>query len=143
MPFLLTSAFRGLVEAVHGDLDEAGYPGIQARHGFAMQAIGAGCTSVDLGQRLGVSKQAAAKTAQSLADLGLIERVRDASDRRALILKPTSRGLDMLTKSAESFQRHLSAWRERSGDGAMDTTLRTLAKADPGSRGPLDLSEWN
>lgn len=143
MPFLLTTAFRGLVEAVHADLAEVGYPGIQARHGFAMQAIGTGCTSVELGQRLGVSKQAAAKTAGALEDLGLVERVRDPSDRRALIVEPTSKGLDMLRKSAESFQAHLTAWRTRSGDAAMDTTLRTLAQADPGRRGALDLSGWD
>ncbi len=143
MPFLLASAFRGLVEAVHTDLAEAGHPGIQARHGFAMQAIGGGCTSAELGQRLGISKQAATKTASSLEGLGLIERNPDPADRRALILTPTPRGHDMLARSAASFRRHLAAWRARSGDEAMEATLRTLALADPGSRGALDLSAWD
>ena len=42
MPFLLMSAFRGLVDAVHARLDEAGFAGVRATHGFAMQAIGEG-----------------------------------------------------------------------------------------------------
>lgn len=142
MPFLLMSAFRGLVEAVHDDLAEAGFPGLQARHGFAMQAIGDGCTGVELGQRLGVSKQAAAKTAQGLVDLELIERAAHPHDSRARLLVPTPRGEEMLRLSARAFRRRLQVWRQESGDAAVDTTLATLARVDPGRRGPLDLSEW-
>ena len=46
MPFLLMTAFRGLVDAVGDGLAAAGYPAVRATHGFAMQAIGSGCTSV-------------------------------------------------------------------------------------------------
>lgn len=143
MPFLLTAAFGGLVEAVHADLAEAGYPGIHARHGFAMQAIGSGCTSTELGARLGISKQAATKTAGALERLGLIERLPDPADRRARTLTPTPRGRAMLEQSARFFRRHLRDWRARCGDDAMDTTLRTLALADPPRRGALDVSAWD
>src|SRR5690606_12747542 len=89
MPFLLMSAFRGLVDAVHADLEHAGFLGVRATHGFAMQAIGDGCTSVELGERLGVTKQAAAKTARSLEELDLVRRESVPSDRRARLLVPT------------------------------------------------------
>lgn len=138
MPFLLAEAFRGLADAVHADLEAAGYPGVTERHGFAMQAIGEGCSGAELGQRLGVSKQAAAKTAASLEALGLIERAPDPLDRRASVLSPTERGRGMLRASAASFRRHVAEWRARSGDAAMDATLRTLALAEPGRRGPVD-----
>lgn len=107
-----------------------------------MQAIGLGCTSVELGQRLGVSKQAAAKTAQALEALGLIERVSHASDRRARMLAPTNRGQLMLELSAELFTKEVRRWRDQVGDDAVNATLETLAQADPGGRGPLDLSDW-
>lgn len=142
MPFLLMSAFRGLVDKVHEGLAVAGFDGIRPRHGFAMQAIGLGCTSVELGQRLGVSKQAAAKTAQALEALGLIERVSHASDRRARMLAPTNRGQLMLELSAELFTKEVMRWRDQVGDDAVNATLETLAQADPGGRGPLDLSDW-
>lgn len=142
MPFLLMSAFRGLVDTVHADLAAAGLPGVQTRHGFAMQALGSGCTSVELGQRLGVSKQAAAKTAQALENLGLIERLPSLEDRRARVLVPTTRGRYMLDLSAESFRRQIQTWRDLVGDEAVDATLSTLSQADPGPRGPLDVSDW-
>lgn len=143
MPFLLMSAFRGLVDAVHADLEHAGFPGVRATHGFAMQAIGDGCTSVELGERLGVTKQAAAKTARSLEELDLVRREGVPSDRRARLLVPTDHGRAMLRLSAKSFARQISRWRAEVGDRNVDATLRTLSAADPGLRGPTDLSDWS
>ena len=46
-------------------------------HGFALQALGSGGTTIgELGRRLGVSKQAAAKTAASLEAVGCAARQR-------------------------------------------------------------------
>ncbi|NNC12489.1 MarR family transcriptional regulator [Planctomonas sp. JC2975] len=142
MPFLLMSAFRGLVDAAHEELAPAGFAEVRPTHGFAMQAIGAGCTSVQLGERLGVSKQAATKTAGTLEQLGLISRERNPGDRRERILTPTPHGHEMLRRSAEAFSRELRRWRERVGDANIDVTLRTLADAPRGRRGPTDLSDW-
>lgn len=142
MPFLLISAFRGLVDSVHERLAEAGFAHLRASHGFAMQAIGDGCTSVELGQRLGVSKQAAAKTARSLLDLGLIERRPNPLDGRERILVPTRRGRRMLRLSAEAFTELVGRWRATVGDADVDAVLTTLGQADPGRRGPTDLSDW-
>src|SRR5690242_8909990 len=99
MPFLLMSAFRALVDELHRRLADAGFTGLTPSHGFAMQALGAGCTAVELGHRLGVSKQAAAKTAKGLRDLGLIEQQPNPADARERKLVPTRRGLDMLNRS--------------------------------------------
>ncbi|TWP33303.1 MarR family winged helix-turn-helix transcriptional regulator [Leekyejoonella antrihumi] len=142
MPFLLMSAFRGLVDAVHAELEAAGYPDVRAAHGFAMQAIGRGCTGVELAERLGVSKQAAAKTAHALERMGLISRVQSPRDRRERLLAPTARGEDMLRRSAAAFGRQIKDWRTRVGDDHVSATLTTLAHATPGRRGPTDLSDW-
>ena len=69
MPFLLMSAFRGLVDAVHADLEEAGFPGVRATHGFATQAVGAARVSSSV-SAWGL-KQAATKTAAGLEAMGL------------------------------------------------------------------------
>jgi DNA-binding MarR family transcriptional regulator len=138
MPFLLMSAFEGLADAVHRELERAGYPGVRTTHGFAMQAIGSGCTSVELGARLGISKQAAAKTAQSLEELGFITRTRGPHDRRERILQPTPRGLEMLRLSALAFRREVEDWRRRAGDEVIDATLDALLVAPRPTRRVAD-----
>lgn len=142
MPILLMSAFRGLVDTVHAELEEAGFRGVRVTHGFAMQAIGQGCSSVELAARLGVSKQAATKTAKALEDLGFVTRSPGLTDRRERILRPTPRGVDVLGLSAESFARQVRRWRQQVGDEHVDMTLETLARADPGRKGPADISDW-
>lgn len=132
MPFLLNAAFGELVDAVHADLADRGFPGVRASHGFAMQAIGEGCSSVELGDRLGVSKQAATKTAQSLDGLGFITREPSPDDGRVRILRPTARGREMLRLSAQAFRTEVARWRERSSDDAVDTTLALLATVTRG-----------
>lgn len=142
MPFLLMGAFRNLVDTVHRDLAEAGFPGVRPTHGFAMQAIGSGCTSVELAQRLGVSKQAATRTAQGLEALGLVERHANRLDRRERVLTPTARGHEMLRLSAVSFRRELGRWRAEVGNDHVDATLATLARVGTGGRSLTDLSDW-
>lgn len=142
MPFLLMGAFRNLVDAVHTELADQGFRGVRATHGFAMQAIGAGCTSVELGGRLGVSKQAAAKTAATLEQMGLVRREPDPGDGRQKLLVPTPAGQRMLALSAAAFRAELARWRELAGDADVDATLATLSAAAAGGRGPTDLSDW-
>ncbi|WP_430332340.1 MarR family winged helix-turn-helix transcriptional regulator [Rhodococcus sp. ACT016] len=143
MPFLLMSAFRALVDAVHEQLAHDGFPGIRAHHGFALQAIGAGCTSVELGDRLGVSKQAAAKTAKTLEAMGLVERRTNDRDRRERTLVVTRRGRTLLELSAAAFRKEISAWRATAGDEHVDATLTTLATVGSGGRSHTDLSDWS
>jgi DNA-binding MarR family transcriptional regulator len=143
LPFLLMSAFRGVVDAVHADLEEAGLPAVRATHGFAMQAIGTGCTSVELGERLGVSKQAAAKTARVLEDMGFITRLPSPTDRRERLLTPTAQGDEMLRRSARAFTHEIHEWRTRVGDSDLNATLRTLNNAPRSRRGQTDLSDWS
>ncbi|SIS07673.1 MarR family winged helix-turn-helix transcriptional regulator [Williamsia sterculiae] len=141
-PFLLMRAFRGLVDAVHESLADAGFPGIRAQHEFALQAIGAGCTSVQLGERLGVTKQAATKTAHSLEAMGLITRETNTSDRRERTLTITTAGRRLLALSADAFCDELARWRRVAGDDAVTTTLTTLSQFGVGGRSDVDLSDW-
>ncbi|MDG3008979.1 MarR family transcriptional regulator [Rhodococcus sp. D2-41] len=143
IPFLLMGAFRALVDAVHEQLARDGFPGVRAHHGFALQAIGAGCTSVELGDRLAVSKQAAAKTVKFLEAMGLVERRTNADDRRERIVVVTGRGRTLLDLSATAFRREVSGWRSKVGDGHVDATVATLAAVGSGGRSPTALSDWS
>jgi DNA-binding MarR family transcriptional regulator len=103
LPLLLATAFRALVDELHETLATAGHPDARPLHGFALQAVGEGATISELGRRLGVTKQAAAKTAASLERLGYVERAPDPADGRATRLQRTARGCELLELSAGIF----------------------------------------
>jgi DNA-binding MarR family transcriptional regulator len=106
LPLLLAGSFRALIDDLHAELASQGHPDARPIHGFALQALGPdGATISELGRRLGVSKQAAAKTAASLEQVGYLARREDPADRRAQLLVRTARGAEMLALSAEIFER--------------------------------------
>ncbi len=81
-----------LIDRLHAELARRGYPELRPAYGFAMQAIGPrGATGTELGQRLGVSKQAAGKTVDRLVAWGYVERGSgdDAGDGRRKLIRLT------------------------------------------------------
>lgn len=82
-----------------------------------------------LGERLEVTKQAAAQTAKTLEEMGLIERLPNDRDRRSRILTHTERGQEMPRRSAAAFRARMRTRRQAAGDDNIDTTLATLAMA--------------
>lgn len=116
LPLLLLAAFRTVIDELHQELAAAGHPDARPAHGFALQAIGPdGVSASELGRRLGVSKQAAAKTAAALTDLGYAVREPDPADARATRIRRTPRGDDLLAKSEASFARQHAELAERLG----------------------------
>jgi DNA-binding MarR family transcriptional regulator len=144
LPMLLARAFRGLIDELHAELSERGHPDARPIHGFALQAIGVeGTTVSELGRRLGVSKQAAAKTAASLESVGYASRVADPRDARATKLIRTPRGTEMLALSAEIFERLRADWVRQLGEtrvAALEDDLESVV----GRSGPKlgDLPGW-
>jgi DNA-binding MarR family transcriptional regulator len=117
LPLLLLGGFRTLIDDLHRELAERGHPDARPIHGFALQAIGSdGVTTSELGRRLGVSKQGAAKTAAGLERLGYLTREPDPGDARALLLRPTARGVELLALSAEIFDRLRAGWSDELGE---------------------------
>src|SRR6476659_4869149 len=110
LPLLLIGAFRALIDELHDDLAQRGHPDVRPLHGFALQAVGTGATTSELGRRLGVSKQAAAKTVAGLERLGYVAR-----DARAQRIVRTARGDELLALSAETFARLRARWRHELG----------------------------
>jgi len=144
LPLLLLAGFRAVIDEAHADLAAHGHPGLRPGHGFALQAIGTfGATAADVGRRLGVTKQAAGKTIDRLAELGYVTRAgEDGADRRRKLVRLTPRGREALTMSAEAFDRVRGRWaagigRERVA--ALETDLRAMAGGRPLR---LDLHGW-
>ncbi len=131
LPLLLAGAFRAIVEDLHDQLADAGHPGAHPIHGFALQAVGRdGVTVSELGRRLGVSKQAAAKTVASLETLGYVHRVAHPKDQRTALIKRAVLGDEMLALSAQIFGRIHAGIAERLGEAqleALEVALNRIA----------------
>lgn len=144
LPLLLAGAFRAVVDALHAELAERGHPDARPVHGFALQAVGPdGATVSELGRRLGVSKQAAAKTAAGLERLGYLEREHHPADARAVRLRRSVRGDELLALSAEVFERLRSRWASELGAErirALEDDLERIAAPGEGKLG--DLPGW-
>ena len=83
LALLLLGGFRSLVDAATAELAVRGYEDVRPVHDFAMRAIAAGADNAsELGRRLSVSKQAAAKTIAVLQERGYVAREADPLDAR-------------------------------------------------------------
>jgi DNA-binding MarR family transcriptional regulator len=145
LPLLLAGAFRALVDALHAELTKRGHPGARPLHGFALQAVGpGGATLSELGRRLGVSKQAAAKTAAGLERLGYIVREAHPTDARAVAVRRSSRGDELLELSGEIFARLRAEWATTLGAERLRTLEDDLERiaSSHGSAKLGDLPGW-
>ncbi|MDY7099840.1 MAG: MarR family transcriptional regulator [Actinomycetota bacterium] len=145
LPLLLAGAFRVLIDELHAELAERGHPHVRPLHGFALQAIGPdGTTVTELGRRLGVTKQAATKTAERLEALGYVERRRSPDDGRVVLVARTDRGVEMLETSAEVFEVLRADLCGRLGDDRVAALEDDLAHivADVGGVKLGDLPGW-
>lgn len=143
VPLLLLGAFRSIVDQAHVLLAERGHPGVRPVHGFALQAIGTGATASELGDRLGVSKQAAAKTVAMLEEAGYVERSGDPLDARRKVAVPTRRGHELLAASAEAFGDVVDQWAGVVGRDEITHLHTTLRALGVGRAARLDLGAWS
>jgi DNA-binding MarR family transcriptional regulator len=143
LPLLLLAGFRTLIDRLHAELAERGHPDVRPSYGFAMQSIGQrGATATEIGQRLGVSKQAAGKTVDRLAALGYLERVDDAVDGRRKLIRLTPRGVDCLVQSAEIFDELRADWVGKLGAARVAELENALRTVVPATGFPIDVPGW-
>ncbi|WP_232533960.1 MarR family winged helix-turn-helix transcriptional regulator [Plantactinospora sp. KBS50] len=99
-----------------------------------LQAVGpAGTTATELGNHLGISKQAAGKTVDRLVAIGYLERADDPTDARRKIIRMTERGRDGLRRSAAVFDELRARWVDTVGPdrlAALEDDLRVVAAAN-------------
>ena len=143
LPLLLFAAFRWIIDQLHAELARQGHPDVRPAYGFAMQAIGShGATATEVGRRLGISKQAAGKTVDRLAELGYAERVDDPADGRRKIVRLTSRGFDSLARSAAIFDDIRSSLAAALGPDRLREFEDGLRAIVPSGGFRLDVGGW-
>lgn len=129
LALLLLGGFRSLADAASVELSRRGFEDVRPAHEFAMRAIAAGATNAsELGRRLSVSKQAAAKTIALLEQRGYVEREGNAGARRKR-LKVTALGLEMLQHGEAIFEELRTHWEQQIGPAnlrKLETLLMTL-----------------
>ncbi len=120
LAFVLAQASESLVDALLRELASRGYRDARPVHCYALHAIGPeGTTVSELGRRLGVSKQAAAKTAAGLEVRDYAVRELHPTDTRALLLQRSERGEKLVAASASAFEQLRGSWGALAGaDGA-------------------------
>jgi DNA-binding MarR family transcriptional regulator len=131
---LLLQAFDVMVAEVRSSLEEAGYPGLTVANELAMQAIQHGAsTAAALARVTGVSRQAAAKTIDTLETLGYVSRKADPIDARSKQLHVTPEGRNAVRVGAVAFDRIFDRWQKqnRAGAGATVAALEALIASSP------------
>lgn len=143
LPLLLLLGFRALIDDLHAELARQGHPDLRPMHGFVFQAIGPdGTTAVELGRRLGISKQAAGKTIDALGRLSYVERDTDPNDARRRVVRLTGRGIDALERSARILEELRTQWAKRLGDARLRTLEDDLRKVTPSDLFRFDTPGW-
>ncbi len=143
LALLLLAGFRAMVDTAMAELALRGHPDVRASHEFAMRAISAGADSAtELGRRLSVSKQAAAKAILALEERGYVAREDDPVDGRRKRLVLTARGHDMLREGEAIFGSIRQRWEERIGEAALSNMERDLKALVGEAADPLDTAGW-
>lgn len=135
LALLLLAGFRTLVDAAADELAAHGYRDVRPVHDFAMRAIIAGADSAsELGRRLSITKQSAAKTITVLQERGYVDSEADPLDARRKRLRVTALGLEVMRQGEAVFDTLRDQWAQQIGPDqleTMETHLSALVGAVP------------
>ena len=135
LALLLLGGFRTLVDAAAAELAERGHEDVRPVHDFAMRAIAAGADNAsELGRRLSITKQSAAKTIAVLQERGYVTRDTDPRDGRRKRLQVTALGFDVMRQGEAVFDELRDQWAQQIGAAELDRIedhLTALVGAQP------------
>jgi DNA-binding MarR family transcriptional regulator len=128
LALLLLGGFRTLVDSATAELARRGHEDVRSVHAFALRAIAAGAdTASELGRRLSITKQSAAKTIAVLQERGYLARDTDPRDARRKRLNVTALGLDMLRQGETIFDELRDQWAQQIGIDELENVETQLA----------------
>ena len=143
LALLLLGGFRALADRATAELAARGYDDVRPVHDFALQAILSGAdTASELGRRMSVAKQSAAKTIAGLEERGFVSREPDPADRRRMRLQVTGHGLAMLREGEAIFDELRQQWEQQVGADAMKVLEDTLGRLLADAPVRLDTPGW-
>ena len=144
LALLLLGGFRVLVDDAIVELAERGYEDVRPVHDFAMRAmVAAGADDAsELGRRLSVSKQAAAKTVAVLEERGYVARGTDPLDARRKRLQVTALGFEVMRAGEAVFDELRDKWKRKIGTKQLERLESDLAALVGASPVRLETPGW-
>jgi DNA-binding MarR family transcriptional regulator len=143
LALLLLGGFRSLVDAAGDELAARGHEDVRPVHDFAMRAIAAGADNAsELGRRMSVSKQAAAKTIAVLQERGYVSRDTDPLDARRKRLQVTALGFEVLRQGEAIFDELRGRWERQIGAAELESLEAHLAALVGASTNRFDTPGW-
>ncbi|MBM2622846.1 winged helix-turn-helix transcriptional regulator [Actinoplanes sp. LDG1-06] len=127
LALLLLGGFRTLVDAAITELADRGYDDVRPVHDFAMRAIAAGADNAsELGRRLSITKQSAARTIAVLEERGWVTSGPDPRDARRKRLEVTPLGHEVMTVGESIFDDLRERWKTQIGAAELETLEKQL-----------------
>ena len=124
---LLHEAFGVCRDRVLDKLTSHGHPSINMSHGVVLRNMDVEGTPLSIvTKRAGLSRQAVAKVAGQLEALGYVTASRDPTDRRAKILKLSSKGMRLFAHSIEAYGAFEDELAQRIGRRRLEQFRTTL-----------------
>ncbi|HEX4790048.1 MAG TPA: MarR family transcriptional regulator [Actinospica sp.] len=139
LPALLLSAAGTLVDAIHAGVEARGFAGLRPAHGFAFARLAPdGATIAELGEHLGVTKQAASQLVDELTRRGFVQAGPHPRDARAKLITLTEQGWACTRAADAAALEAVGGWAEALGPERVGELIGDLARvARPGRLRPL------
>jgi DNA-binding MarR family transcriptional regulator len=143
LALLLLGGFRVLADRARAELAERGYEDVRPGHDFALRAIMSGADSAsELGRRLAVSKQAAARTLATLEERGYVAREPDPADRRRMRVRVTDHGHALLRTGEAVFDELRARWEAEVGADTVAAAEEAVRRLVGDNAVRLDSPGW-
>lgn len=127
---LLAMALSALVDELHNRLEQRGWQRTRPLWGFVLLSLRDQPRGISqVGQLLGITKQAAAKVVAGLEEAGLVERHTDLRDRRATTIRLSRRGGRFLADVERIYTELESEWAATIGERRLTAIRAGLAAA--------------
>lgn len=127
VPRLVHDVFDVCRDRVLAQLRSAGHTRVGMSHSVVLRHLDfAGTPLSVITRRAGVSRQAIAKVAAQLQDLGYARTVSDARDRRIRVLKLTRKGMRLVTDALDAYDSVEREFAERIGRRRLEDLRSTL-----------------
>ncbi|WP_405136204.1 MarR family winged helix-turn-helix transcriptional regulator [Nocardia sp. NBC_01388] len=126
---LLGQAYQAFVQELHTHLAEHGHRVLGASYGYVLRTLAENAlTASQLGERLGITAQGAAKIVDEMVRHGYVERRPDPEDKRAKLLHLSDHGRDMLNTVRQFHAEYEKTLTARTGKEHIETVRAVLTE---------------
>src|SRR5215211_1472158 len=133
LAILLREPFRAGNEVLHRRFAERGHAEVRPPHANVMQFLDDDGTRVSvLAERAQMTKQSMAELVVHLGRLGYVERIPDASDGRAKLVRAPARGTELYAIAREVVDEIEAEWVKRLGKSKMRQLRKLLEELNAG-----------